>query len=109
MRPKIITNTSVSPWVSKLTEVHGCYIDSISLLILCVYKCMFDVSDLKTMTDRLKNRYYVHKRLFMADMQRIFRNCRDYNDPDTEYYKCANTLEKYFFSKLKESVIGDSD
>ena len=24
-------------------------------------------------------------------MTRIFTNCRYYNKPDTEYYKCANT------------------
>lgn len=58
--------------------------------------------DLKTMTDRLKNRYYVHKRVFQADMMRIFTNCRSYNDPDTEYYRCANVLEKFFLTKMRE-------
>ncbi|XP_069141489.1 histone acetyltransferase KAT2A-like isoform X2 [Argopecten irradians] len=58
--------------------------------------------DLKTMTERLKNRYYCHKRLFIADMTRIFTNCRAYNKPETEYYKCANTLEKFFTTKMKE-------
>ncbi|KAG2465175.1 KAT2B acetyltransferase, partial [Polypterus senegalus] len=50
--------------------------------------------DLKTMSERLKNRYYTTKKLFMADMQRIFTNCREYNPPESEYYKCANILEK---------------
>lgn len=59
-------------------------------------------SDLKTMTERLKNRYYCHKRLFIADMTRIFMNCRSYNKPETEYFKCANTLEKFYSTKLKE-------
>ncbi|XP_068224274.1 histone acetyltransferase KAT2A isoform X2 [Palaemon carinicauda] len=58
--------------------------------------------DLKTMTERLKARYYVKARLFNADMLRIFKNCRFYNHPDTEYYKCANTLEKYYVGKMKE-------
>lgn len=65
--------------------------------------------DLKTMNERLKNkwvngwqtnkminltcelnfffRYYVTRRLFMADMARIFTNCRLYNSPETEYYR----------------------
>lgn len=43
--------------------------------------------DLKTMTDRLKAKYYSTRRLFIADMQRIFTNCRIYNDSTTEYYK----------------------
>jgi len=63
--------------------------------------------DLKTMTERLKSRYYVHKRLFIADMTRIFTNCRSYNDPDTEYYKCANVLEKFFSGKMKDAGLID--
>uniref|UniRef100_A0A8C4ZJD8 Histone acetyltransferase n=1 Tax=Gadus morhua TaxID=8049 RepID=A0A8C4ZJD8_GADMO len=58
--------------------------------------------DLKTMTERLKNRYYVTKKLFIADLQRIITNCREYNPADSEYCKCANTLEKFFYFKLKD-------
>uniref|UniRef100_A0AAQ5YML7 Histone acetyltransferase n=1 Tax=Amphiprion ocellaris TaxID=80972 RepID=A0AAQ5YML7_AMPOC len=58
--------------------------------------------DLKTMTERLKNRYYVTKKLFIADLQRIITNCREYNPPDSEYCKSANTLEKFFYFKLKD-------
>lgn len=63
--------------------------------------------DLKTMSDRLKNKYYINKRLFIADMQRIFNNCRAYNGSDTEYYKCANTLERFFINKMKDSSLWD--
>uniref|UniRef100_A0A7N6F8C2 Histone acetyltransferase n=1 Tax=Anabas testudineus TaxID=64144 RepID=A0A7N6F8C2_ANATE len=58
--------------------------------------------DLKTMTERLKNKYYVTKKLFIADLQRIITNCREYNPPDSDYCKCANTLEKFFYFKLKD-------
>lgn len=58
--------------------------------------------DLKTMTDRLKSGYYVSRRLFIADMTRICTNCRFYNDKETEYFRCANLLEKYFQTKMKE-------
>lgn len=58
--------------------------------------------DLKTVGERLKSRYYVNKRLFIIDMKRIFNNCRSYNNPDTEYFRNANTLEKYFLTKLRE-------
>ncbi|XP_030597096.1 histone acetyltransferase KAT2B-like [Archocentrus centrarchus] len=44
-----------------------------------------------------------HTQLFMADMQRIFTNCREYNPPESEYYKCANLLEKFFYTKIKEA------
>ncbi|XP_041039403.1 histone acetyltransferase KAT2B isoform X3 [Carcharodon carcharias] len=64
--------------------------------------------DLKTMSERVKNRYYVTKKLFMADMQRIFTNCREYNPPESEYFKCANILEKNFYSKIKEAGLIDN-
>ncbi|KAM3966079.1 gcn5 acetyltransferase [Aphomia sociella] len=63
--------------------------------------------DLRTMGERIKARYYVSKRLFIADMTRIFTNCRLYNSPDTDYYRCANGLEKYFQSKMKEVGLWD--
>ncbi|XP_059487013.1 histone acetyltransferase KAT2A [Neocloeon triangulifer] len=58
--------------------------------------------DLKTIENRLKTSYYVNKRLFIADMNRIFTNCRLYNSPETEYFKCANLLEKFFQSRMRE-------
>jgi len=58
--------------------------------------------DLKTMAERLKNDYYTSKKLFHNDMIKIFNNCRTYNGPDTEYYKCANTVERFFSNKMKE-------
>lgn len=63
--------------------------------------------DLKTMADRLKSHYYTTRRLFIADMTRIFSNCRLYNSPDTEYYRCATVLEKYFQTKMKELGLWD--
>lgn len=63
--------------------------------------------DLKTMADRLKSHYYTTRRLFIADMTRIFTNCRLYNSPDTEYYRCATVLEKYFQTKMKELGLWD--
>lgn len=59
--------------------------------------------DLKTMSERLKRKYYVNRRFFIADMMRIFNNCRTYNSPETEYYKCANTLERSFINKMREA------
>ena len=58
--------------------------------------------DLKTMAERLKANYYVNKRLFIADMKRMLANCKAYNAPETEYYKSANILDKFFQNKLKD-------
>ncbi|KAA0184844.1 hypothetical protein HAZT_HAZT000796 [Hyalella azteca] len=63
--------------------------------------------DLKTMTERHKAKYYHSVRLFHADMMRIFNNCRFYNYPDTEYFKCASALEKYYKHKIKETKLLD--
>ncbi|XP_054270725.1 histone acetyltransferase KAT2A [Macrosteles quadrilineatus] len=63
--------------------------------------------DLKTMSDRLKAGYYTTRRLFIADMTRIFTNCRTYNSPNTEYCLCANNLEKYFQTKMREMGLWD--
>uniref|UniRef100_A0A8C9Y9J3 Histone acetyltransferase n=1 Tax=Sander lucioperca TaxID=283035 RepID=A0A8C9Y9J3_SANLU len=72
-------------------------------LFLPDYFTFFLLTDLKTMSERLKSRYYTTRKLFMADMQRIFTNCREYNPPESEYYKCANLLEKFFYTKIKEA------
>ena len=73
-------------------------------ILLCLLRIinLFFVTDLRTMTERLKSGYFSSKKLFIADMMRIFTNCRTYNAPDTEYYKCANTVERFFLSKVKE-------
>nr|CAD7441630.1 unnamed protein product [Timema bartmani] len=63
--------------------------------------------DVKTMSDRLKAGYYTIRRLFIADMTRIFTNCRLYNSPDTEYYRCATALEKYFQTRMREQGLWD--
>ncbi|XP_022667321.1 histone acetyltransferase KAT2A-like isoform X2 [Varroa jacobsoni] len=59
--------------------------------------------DLRTINERLKNKYYLNKRIFYADMMRIFDNCRTYNSPETEYYRCANSCERFFQGKWKEA------
>lgn len=54
------------------------------------------------MTKRLKSNYYVTKKLFIADMTRMMTNCRTYNEPETEYFRCANILEKFFHGKCRD-------
>ncbi len=59
-------------------------------------------ADLETMTERLHLGYYTCSRLFIADMRRIFNNCKTYNERNTEYYCCAIMLEKFFVTKMKD-------
>ena len=38
---------------------------------------------------------------------RMFANCKAYNAPETEYYNCANILERFFNNKLKDHGLMD--
>lgn len=100
-RPPGTTRPFASPWVSSAsrTRLQGEPAETPNFR-LRLYSLL---ADLKTMSERLKSRYYTTRKLFMADMQRIFTNCREYNPPESEYYKCANLLEKFFYTKIKEA------
>lgn len=100
-RPPGTTRPFASPWVSSAsrTRLRGNRPKLTTFLSVFVPSS----ADLKTMSERLKSRYYTTRKLFMADMQRIFTNCREYNPPESEYYKCANLLEKFFYTKIKEA------
>ncbi|VDL82729.1 unnamed protein product [Nippostrongylus brasiliensis] len=50
--------------------------------------------DLRTMSERLRAKYYVHQHLFIADLCRMFANCYSFNGVDTEYYRCGYRLNK---------------
>jgi len=69
------------------------------------YKIIKFPMDLHTMTERLKSGYYSCVRLFIADMRRILANCKMYNERNTDYYRCAIALEKFYVSKMKEASI----
>jgi len=67
------------------------------------YHKLKKIKDLKTITERLKTRYYCHVYLFRADVMRLFSNCREQYSSDSEQYKCANQLQAYFEKKLAEA------
>ena len=58
--------------------------------------------DLKTLESNVNSKTYSTRKEFIADVLRVFSNCRQYNSPETEYFKCANTLEKLFQNKMKD-------
>ncbi|EFO25171.2 acetyltransferase [Loa loa] len=49
-------------------------------------------TDLKTINERCRAKYYVHERLFVADLRRLFNNCFKFNAPKTLYYKAGYDL-----------------
>ena len=77
-----------------------------------MYRCTLYVSpptntplDLQTVTERLRSGYYSCLRLFLADMRRIFNNCKTFNERNTDYYRSAIALEKFYINKMKEAGI----
>lgn len=57
--------------------------------------------DLKTITQQLMKRHYATEKLFLADMQQIFDNCKSYNPPESDYHKSACVLEDFFKNKMR--------
>ncbi|ORX46199.1 acyl-CoA N-acyltransferase [Piromyces finnis] len=60
------------------------------------YNIITDPMDLKTLSDNVDDGQYSTLEEFKTDAQKIFDNCRTYNESTTPYYKCANKLEEYF-------------
>ncbi|KAG7485284.1 nucleosome-remodeling factor subunit BPTF isoform X1 [Solea senegalensis] len=65
------------------------------------YRVIKEPMDLSTMEERLQKRKYVKLTEFVADMTKIFDNCRYYNPSDSPFYQCAEVLENFFVQKLK--------
>ncbi|XP_031210311.1 nucleosome-remodeling factor subunit BPTF isoform X7 [Mastomys coucha] len=65
------------------------------------YGVIREPMDLATMEERIQNRYYERLTEFVADMTKIFDNCRYYNPNDSPFYQCAEVLETFFVQKLK--------
>jgi len=60
------------------------------------YNIITDPMDLKTLSDNVDDGQYATLEEFKVDVQKIFDNCRTYNESHTPYYKCANKLEEFF-------------
>lgn len=58
-------------------------------------------TDLTTIDLRVTDRKYKNLSEFIGDMTKIFDNCRYYNPKESPFYKCAESLESFFVSKVK--------
>uniref|UniRef100_A0AAY5ED09 Bromodomain PHD finger transcription factor n=1 Tax=Electrophorus electricus TaxID=8005 RepID=A0AAY5ED09_ELEEL len=65
------------------------------------YGVIKEPMDLSTIEQRIQKRYYNKLTEFVADMTKIFDNCRYYNPSDSPFYQCAEFLESFFVQKLK--------
>ncbi|KAF8353644.1 pcaf-1, partial [Pristionchus pacificus] len=58
--------------------------------------------DLSTMSERISKKYYIHERLFIADLNRLFDNCYRFNGVETIYYFCAYKLNQVAIKLIKK-------
>lgn len=61
----------------------------------------FVFSDLQKIESKINNKTYKMLSEFIADMTKIFDNCRFYNPKESPFYRCAESLEGYFVQKIK--------
>ncbi|XP_053308876.1 nucleosome-remodeling factor subunit BPTF isoform X2 [Spea bombifrons] len=65
------------------------------------YRVIKEPMDLSTMEERIRSRFYKKLTEFVADMTKIFDNCRYYNPSDSTFCQSAEVLESFFVQKLK--------
>ncbi|ORZ14175.1 hypothetical protein BCR42DRAFT_418214 [Absidia repens] len=65
------------------------------------YQVIRNPMDLATLEQNVELFVYTSMDDFVADVQKIFDNCRTYNPEGTNYAKCATILEKYFYERLQ--------
>eukprot|EP00003_Mantamonas_plastica_P027225 TRINITY_DN5786_c0_g1_i1.p1 TRINITY_DN5786_c0_g1~~TRINITY_DN5786_c0_g1_i1.p1 ORF type:complete len:201 (+),score=76.46 TRINITY_DN5786_c0_g1_i1:73-603(+) len=67
------------------------------------YKVMMNplsFQDIQTKLD--EEEFYIIPEIFVADVRRVFRNCKHYNKSDTVFYKAATHMEGYLNQLLKK-------
>eukprot|EP01025_Chloroclados_australasicus_P053576 TRINITY_DN6319_c1_g1_i2.p1 TRINITY_DN6319_c1_g1~~TRINITY_DN6319_c1_g1_i2.p1 ORF type:complete len:378 (-),score=29.25 TRINITY_DN6319_c1_g1_i2:92-1225(-) len=70
------------------------------------YDVIKDPMDLSQVEKRLKGKkFYITLEIFLADMRRIFSNCRIYNKPETIFVKEGNTLEMFLKDWLDKHTV----
>ncbi|KAI5633082.1 PHD-finger domain-containing protein [Phthorimaea operculella] len=65
------------------------------------YKVIKEPMDLQTVERKVNEQSYSTLSEFIGDMTKIFDNCRYFNPKDSEFYRCAESLEAFFAQKIK--------
>lgn len=64
-------------------------------------KYFISIIDLQKVEDKINEKSYGKLSEFIADMTKIFDNCRFYNPKESPFYRCAESLEGFFVQKIK--------
>lgn len=65
------------------------------------YTVIKEPMDLHTIEDKINDHVYTSLQDFIGDMTKIFDNCRYYNPKDSQFYKCAESLEAFLKTNEK--------
>lgn len=60
--------------------------------------------DLSLIARRAASGGYTSLEHYLADVHLMFRNCRAFNRPDTEYVACANKLEAFLRARVSQGI-----
>ncbi|KXS13476.1 acyl-CoA N-acyltransferase [Gonapodya prolifera JEL478] len=66
------------------------------------YEIIKEPMDLRTLGTKVDEGAYETMEEYARDVQKIFDNCKQYNEPSTPYVKCANALERFFQQRFKQ-------
>ncbi|GAB5362393.1 hypothetical protein AAMO2058_000792900 [Amorphochlora amoebiformis] len=66
------------------------------------YKVIKEPMDFGTMLQNINQGKYKTLEEFDRDAMLVFNNCRQFNQPDTSYYRCANLTQNKYHNLLKE-------
>jgi len=72
-------------------------------LVVDYYNVIKEPMDLSKIRTKLDSYTYKNVESFQYDMVLIFNNCRQYNAPDTTYYRCSEYVQQKFFQFMKEA------
>ncbi|XP_053689324.1 nucleosome-remodeling factor subunit NURF301 [Sabethes cyaneus] len=65
------------------------------------YRVIKEPMDLQKVENKVDNQTYNTLSEFIGDMTKIFDNCRYYNPKESQFYRCAESLESFFVQKIK--------
>ncbi|XP_055631397.1 nucleosome-remodeling factor subunit NURF301 isoform X2 [Toxorhynchites rutilus septentrionalis] len=65
------------------------------------YRVIKEPMDLQKVESKVNSQTYNTLSEFIGDMTKIFDNCRYYNPKESQFYRCAESLESFFVQKIK--------
>uniref|UniRef100_A0A1Q3FWI9 Putative nucleosome remodeling factor subunit n=1 Tax=Culex tarsalis TaxID=7177 RepID=A0A1Q3FWI9_CULTA len=65
------------------------------------YRVIKEPMDLQKIEGKVDAQGYHTLSEFIGDMTKIFDNCRYYNPKESQFYRCAESLESFFVQKIK--------